>query len=154
METGPSTAAASIKIDTPAEVVYDLVTDVARMGEWSPECVGADVPAGTTMTVGATFTGNNARGDARWSSPCVVVAAERPWLFAFTSGDPDAGTTWTFEVERIGERASRVTESFDSIPLRTPELAEQLSGRHAQLFADLHGTLAALKQVAERETES
>ena len=25
-------------IDAPAELVYDLVADLPRMGEWSPEC--------------------------------------------------------------------------------------------------------------------
>src|SRR5436309_1985613 len=33
-----TTDSRSIDIDAPAERVYDLVADLSRMGEWSPEC--------------------------------------------------------------------------------------------------------------------
>ena len=35
------TVSESIRINAAPEVVYDLVADVARMGEWSPEATGA-----------------------------------------------------------------------------------------------------------------
>ena len=30
--------AQSVVVDAPAERIYDLVADLPRMGEWSPEC--------------------------------------------------------------------------------------------------------------------
>ncbi len=32
---------ASIEIDAPPEAVYALVSDMTRIGEWSPEAIGA-----------------------------------------------------------------------------------------------------------------
>jgi len=154
MDTIPSTGTARRRIEAPAEVVYDLVADVARMGEWSPECVGADIAAGGALTEGATFTGRNARDGAEWSSPCVVVAAERPHRFSFTAGDPEAATTWTYELTTLDATSTEVTESFDSVALRNPAIAAQLDGRHQQLLDDLEATLGALAAVAERETDT
>ena len=52
--------AASITIDCAPAIVHDIITDVSRMGEWSPECTGgAWVPPATGPAVGATFTGTN-----------------------------------------------------------------------------------------------
>jgi hypothetical protein len=56
-------------IEAPREVVYDLVTDVTRMGEWSPECVACEwVDGATGPAVGARFRGRNRHGLARWSN--------------------------------------------------------------------------------------
>ena len=45
-------------IDAPPDVLYDLVTDVRRMGEWSPETVEADWIGGASgPEVGARFRG-------------------------------------------------------------------------------------------------
>jgi uncharacterized protein YndB with AHSA1/START domain len=149
MKPGPSTGTARQVIDAPAGTIYDLITDVARMGEWSPECAGADIPEGTAIASGACFTGRNSRGGNAWTSPCAVVATERPRLFSFTAGDPEAATTWSYELRSLEDGTTEVTESFDSIPLRTAELAEQLEGRHAQLLDDMASTLAALKSCVE-----
>ena len=56
--------------------VYALVTDVTRMGEWSPETQKAAwVDGATGPAVGAKFKGTNKRGFMRWSTtPRVDVA--------------------------------------------------------------------------------
>jgi hypothetical protein len=149
MNPGPSTGTVRQVVDAPAGAIYDLITDVARMGEWSPECAGAAIPDGTTIATGACFTGRNSRGGNEWTSPCVVVAAERPRLFSFTAGDPEAATTWSYELCSLDDGTTEVTESFDSLPLRTPELAEQLDGRHARLLDDMAATLLALQGYVE-----
>lgn len=151
--TRTGTATATVRIDAPAEVIYDLITDVTRMGEWSPECVGAEVPADTPVAPGFAFTGRNRRGDQEWTTPCEVVAADRPHLFSFTSGDADSPTTWSYELRSLDEARTEVTESFDSTPLRDPATAAQLEGRHEQLHRDLTTTLEALKSVAERDND-
>ena len=35
----PTRAERSVVIDSAPETVHDLVSDVTRMGDWSPECV-------------------------------------------------------------------------------------------------------------------
>ncbi len=145
-------AAGVLRIAASPEVIYDLISDVTRMGEWSPECVGADVPADAPVAPGYTFTGRNERGDQHWSTRCEVTAAERPHLLSFSAGDDDSPTTWTYELRSIGA-LTEVRESFDIEAMRDPDVAEQLAGRRDQLQADLATTLAALKVVAEREND-
>lgn len=152
MENHTSTASVTMVVNAPIERIYELLTDVGRMGEWSPECVGADLDRETAARVGTHFIGRNARGGIEWTSPCVVVAAERPRLFSFTAGGPEAATTWSYELCALDDGTTEVTESFDSVPLRTPELADQLDGRHLQLSDDMATTLDALKAAAEERS--
>lgn len=89
--TGTITAAAD------AKTLYEMVTDVARMGEWSPECRSCRWDDGAGPTVGSWFTGVNvlpeseqdrrhvlgswwtgslASPDAAWEGRCEVVVAD------------------------------------------------------------------------------
>ena len=62
---------ATIDIDAPADVVYDLVADITNMGRWSPECFRTAWVDGATAPVpGARFKGwNRAPGTARVAPP-------------------------------------------------------------------------------------
>jgi hypothetical protein len=85
-------------VEAPAEVVYEPVADVTRMGEWSPECVGAEWLDGNTgPTVGARFGGHNRHRRARWSNKPRVVVERRGQEFAFVANDPlgHDTTLWT-----------------------------------------------------------
>jgi hypothetical protein len=73
----------STHVAAPAELVYDLVADLTRMGEWSPENLGgAWVQGAAGPAVGARFRGRNRRR-APWSTPVVVTEADRGRAFAF-----------------------------------------------------------------------
>ncbi|MEV7968972.1 SRPBCC family protein [Sphaerisporangium sp. NPDC088356] len=72
-----------LKIDAPPRKVWDLVTDVTRYGEWSPESTGGRWLAGVGGRVGASFRGHNRRGPFRWATTCTVVEWERPRRFTF-----------------------------------------------------------------------
>jgi hypothetical protein len=154
MTQHPSTGSVTQVIEAPCEVVYDLVGDVARMGEWSPECVGADRPDPGPIEVGHEFTGRNARDENEWDVPCRVIEADCPRVISWAAGDDETGTTWAFEFRPAGRGRTEVTESFDSLRLRHPEWAEMLAGRHGQLVDDMSATLAALKASAEQEQGS
>ena len=97
-------------ISAAPEVLYDLVADVRRMGEWSPECVeakwigDADGPA-----IGARFVGRNRLGKNTWSTKPTVTAADRGRLFEFeVPGKP--GPIWRYEFHPDAGR-TRVVES-------------------------------------------
>jgi len=150
----PTTAKASIEIDAPPALVYDLVADVTRMGEWSPECVRCewiDEPG----TVGSTFRGHNRRGPARWSTVARVLVADRPREFSFATlhrGEPS--TRWTYRFD--GDGPTTVTESFESITTpRLIALVERLfmRDRHAQLETGMATTLGVLKVAVDRESK-
>jgi uncharacterized protein YndB with AHSA1/START domain len=80
----PAEVEARTEIAAPAETVWSLVSDVTRMGEWSPETVACrwltDPPG---PRVGAAFVGTNRRTWRRWSTVCRIIAAERGRELAF-----------------------------------------------------------------------
>src|SRR6478752_667280 len=64
-------------VAAPPAAVYELVSDVTRIGERSPECRSATWESGTPGTVGAVFRGRNRWGwAARWSRRCEVTTAD------------------------------------------------------------------------------
>jgi hypothetical protein len=147
----PTTAESSTEIAAPLDVVYDLIADVTRMGEWSPECVSCewlDDPG----QVGSTFRGHNRRGLARWSTVAKVLVAERPHTFSFATLHRDhVATRWTYRLE--GDERTRLTESFEAVT--TPRLFGTLErlvirDRQQQLEDGIAKTLAAVKVAAER----
>ena len=148
----PSTASRSIDIAAPPEVVYDLVSDVTRTGEWSPECRSCewvDEPG----QVGSRFKGHNRSGPARWTTTAKVVTADRPRAFGFATLFKDGdGTRWTYEIASKGD-GTRLTESFESVDAPVfIKLAERLfiRNRQEQLEKGIDETLAKIKAIAER----
>ncbi|MEP6624365.1 MAG: SRPBCC family protein, partial [Acidimicrobiia bacterium] len=72
------------EIAAPPEKVWSLVSDITRMGEWSPEARGGEwVKGASGPAVGARFKGRNARGKRSWSTDCHVVECEPGSRFAF-----------------------------------------------------------------------
>ncbi len=111
MEHNGGVDEANIDIDAPPERVYDLVSDITRMGEWSPETQraewrdDADGPA-----VGARFRGWNKRGPMRWHTDCEVEEADAGRAFAFRVKGTNA--RWGYRLERRDE-GTRLTETRD-----------------------------------------
>lgn len=142
-------------VEAPAEVVYDLVADVSRMGEWSPEATSAR-GAAVSPEVGDRFVGWNKHGPFRWWTYCTVREADRGRVFAF---DVDFGpfpvSRWRYEFEPA-EDATVVRETW----LDRRDGARGLAMRGVgQVFipgnrtrhnrATMVATLRALKQAAE-----
>src|SRR5688572_6937023 len=84
---------ATVHISAPPRVVWDLLTDVTRMGEWSPETRRAEWLGGATgPAVGVRFRGHNRRGlFQRWSTrPRIKVCdVEREFTFVLGYKDKD-----------------------------------------------------------------
>jgi uncharacterized protein YndB with AHSA1/START domain len=152
------TREASTTVDASPEAVYDLVADITRMGEWSPENLGgtwldgADAPA-----AGARFKGRNKRRGG-WSTTCTVLAAERGREFAFAVGKPaKPSAVWRYRFDPEGAGV-RVTESFE-IPKERPGAIERFftklgtgvswDERPGDLVQGMETTLARLKAAAE-----
>lgn len=148
----PTQAKVSVDVHAPALVVYDLVADVTRMGEWSPECIACDWLT-DERGPGAQFKGRNRRGLARWSTIAEILVADRPSEFSFATlhrGRP--ATRWTYRLEPVDD-LSRLSESFEAV--HTPllfGLAERfvIRDRQRQLEAGIKHTLASIKTVAEQ----
>ncbi len=114
----------TVHMDAPPERVWDLVSDVTRIGSYSPETFEATWSDGATgPAVGAKFRGHvkrNGVGPIYWTN-CVVSSCVPGSEFAFevlTGGK--ALNTWTYRIE-AADGGSDVTESFrlaDTLPLR------------------------------------
>ena len=148
---------ASIEVDASPAALYEVVSDVRRMGEWSPECRSCKWVGGATgPTVGARFKGSNRRGIARWSTTPRVVVADPGREFAFVVNHLGRGMTkWSYRFEPIAEH-SKVTESFEllrDLPWYFRVADRRLMGvddRKADLEAGMQETLQRLKAAAER----
>jgi uncharacterized protein YndB with AHSA1/START domain len=121
---------ASRDIAASPDAVYAAISDVTRMGEWSPECYacewheGVDGPA-----VGATFDGHNRNGDKEWTTQGTVIEADPGRAFAFECSMYDFHySTWGYRIEPT-DTGCRVTEwSEDLRPESAMEVSKQISG--------------------------
>jgi hypothetical protein len=116
----------SLQIAAPPERCYEIVTDIANMGQLSPECVGGTWLGGASgPAVGAEFKGRNKRGIARWSTRNKVVAADPGREFAFQT--KQSGTEWRYRFEPA-DGGTLVTESRAAWRDR-PLIAKAFAGR-------------------------
>jgi uncharacterized protein YndB with AHSA1/START domain len=143
------------KIAAAPEAVWALVSDVTRMGEWSPETVGcAWVGDQKQPVVGARFKGRNQSGWRKWSTVCKVVEAEPGKSFVFeVKGGPVDVSLWEYRFEPA-DGGTRVTESWTD---RRPKLMELISrplmgvsDRASHNRETMQATLERLAAAAER----
>jgi Polyketide cyclase / dehydrase and lipid transport len=136
---------ARITIDAPADKVWDLVADVTRMGDWSPETTrGVWLDGATGPTVGARFKGDNRIGPVRWSTTPTVTAARRGEEFAFDTGS----TRWRYELHGR-EGGCEVVESYETHGNVLLDIGSRLTLRDRMLVRGMQKTLQRLKAAAE-----
>jgi uncharacterized protein YndB with AHSA1/START domain len=160
------TASAEEVVAAPPELVWDLVADVTRVGEWSPECAGATwlEEPGRPQT-GARFTGHNRFPDGfEYEVTCVVTEADRPRAFAWAvlddSGDlARPSSSWRYRIDPLPGGGSRVRQRFTHGPgasylrvivAEAPDLAAGIiAARRDELRANMSATLHAMKAAVE-----
>jgi hypothetical protein len=150
----------SLHIEASQQDLYDVVADVTRIGERSPECHTARwLPGPPPRAVGARFRGYNKKGLIRWSRVCEVITADAGHAFAYSTIPERVdlsrrdSTTWTylFTPEATG---TKVTHSYDVTlpPLRAfIALYRRVMPQHFDMRPAMTDNLAALKQLAEHE---
>lgn len=91
-------------VDKEPAAMWELITDVTRIGEWSPECKAGEWLDGGTARVGARFEGRNHFGNGFiGTTTCLVTEAEQPsvfeWIVLDPSHSPDTpGSIWRYEL--------------------------------------------------------
>ena len=115
------------EIAAPADILWQMVADVPRMGEWSPENESAQWLGGATEArPGATFRGTNRNGSKRWSSVGTIVEADPGRSLAFRVKAAGMNVAeWSYRFEPTAQGCV-VTESWTD--RRNPVL-KVLSGR-------------------------
>jgi uncharacterized protein YndB with AHSA1/START domain len=159
------TAAAEGVVAAQPELVWDLVADVTRVGEWSPECIRATwLEEPGRPQPGARFTGRNRfAGGFEYEVTCVVTEADRPRAFAWVvlddSGDPGRpSSSWRYRIDPLPGGGSRVRQRFTHGPgdsylrevaAKAPDeaagiIAVRLDGLRANMSVTLHAMKAAV----------
>jgi len=145
------------RIEAPTSVVWDIVSDVTRIGELSPETFDAEWTDGATgPAVGARFRGHikrNGRGPTYWTQ-CRVTVCEPERAFAF--GVETGGkvlNTWRYDLAALdGGAATEITESFTLTPTVAMRVYWTLFGwtRGRTNERGMTQTLDRVKTIAER----
>jgi hypothetical protein len=148
----------SILVACAPEKLYDLVSDVTRMGEWSPICQACwwdDDGDGGGPRAGAWFTGRNQTPERTWETRSQVVAADPGCEFAFEVNN--GWVRWSYLFAPVDGGGTELTETWHFLP-------KGIEGFHGRYGADAeaqiaertsaarHGipvTLAAIKSAAE-----
>ena len=122
MSRHPWRTSGSVELVVPAdpEALYDVVSDVTRIGERSPECHAAHwLPGAQAGALGAVFRVSNRAGRAaRWSRHCEVVVADPGRSFAFRTLPERLdvsrrdSTTWRYDLEPV-DAGTRVRHSYE-----------------------------------------
>ena len=148
-----TTGAARIEIDATPLALYELISDIPRMGEWSPACYRCEwLDGATTAAVGARFRGHNRLGPYRWQTTAVVTVAEpgREFAFAILHENGREETLWRYRF-RPAAKGAEVLEAYEflwcPISLR---IAELLIPRDKQLRRGIQETLRRIKMAAEQ----
>ena len=146
----PETSEASIEINAPIDVVFEFVTDLTRMGEWSPECYAVAWEDGSEgADLGAHFRGFNRVDEYEWDVPGEVTefVKNRTFEFLVPRGSM-LPTTWRFDFVAKDDRTS-VRESFHAPMLNLEGSPSNFEGRFEMLHEGIVATLANIKSAAE-----
>jgi len=144
----------SIFVARSSGALYDMVSDVTRMGEWSPICKACWWDPGDGPRPGGWFTGRNETPGRVWETRSQVVTADRGREFAFVVGDSLVRWSYTFTP---AEGGTRLTESWEFLPAGITTFEErfgddaqaQIADRTKAAHSGIPATLAAIKKAGE-----
>ncbi|NNN02556.1 MAG: SRPBCC family protein [Acidimicrobiaceae bacterium] len=144
----------SLVIAASPRVLYDMISDVTRMGEWSPVCTAGWWDEGQGPSAGSWFTGRNETPERTWETRSLVEAAVPGEIFSFVVGGDR--TRWTYRFVEV-PGGTEVTEEWEFLPAgqasfedRFGEDAEnQIALREEAARVGIPETLAALRRSVE-----
>lgn len=146
----------SIEIDATPEQAWSVISDLERMGEWSPQCKKMIIRGGT-VGLGTRTININRRGPLVWTTTSKVVrfepnreiafrVAENHTVWSYTITPGDSGVTLTERREVNGS-----TTKISSI------LVDKLFGGvesfETELKLGMAETLGKIKRAAEKRLD-
>ncbi len=144
----------AVEIDASPADVWDLVRDVCRMHEWSPQVTSARLRAGfDEVDLGTQFTNRNHHGELVWTTHGEVVRFVPEREIAFRIEENWA--IWSFRIEPTdqGTRLTQRRELPDGISQLSVDLTDGFLGGQEDFTAILRDgmrqTLGRIKAAAE-----
>jgi hypothetical protein len=125
----------TIHIAAPPERLYDIIADVTRIPELSPEILRCEWLGGASSAApGARFRATNKVSHRpSWKNRPVITVAERGREIAWSRTEPFGGTVmWRYRFEPEGSGA-RVTEAYEVTRPLT-----RIGAGHRSGWADRH----------------
>jgi hypothetical protein len=150
-----TTDSVTLDVDADADLLYGMVSDLPRIGEWSPECENVTWEGDVTAPVeGTTFVGHNAVGPGRrirYSRHGTVLEAKPGREFTFITDEGGRpSTVWRYQFEPLSDGRTRVTESYEVRWIPTwARILDVPMNRHKELLRGMRTTLERLKATAE-----
>lgn len=113
---------ASTEIKATPEKVWAVVSDLQRMGEWSPQCRKVIVRGGGPVTLGTKTINVNKRGLLVWPTTAKVVRFEENKEIAYRI--TENGSIWSFTITP-SENGVKLTERREA-PNNTKKVSQVL----------------------------
>ena len=150
-------AEVTLHIDAPPDRVWGLVTDITKMGEYSPEVIEAEwIDGATGPVVGARYRGHVKRNEnwpvLYWTT-CKVTESQPGEVFEFAVIMRERSVnTWRYDFRATDDGGTDVTESFDLGDNLFTKVWHPLGGflRERRNQRDMLRTLERVKAVAEQ----
>jgi hypothetical protein len=135
--------------------VWNVLTDVTRIREWSRECHAARwLDGASEAAVGVKFKGSSRSGFIRWSRTCTFTTFDEPHELAWVThgGIYGDNTEWRFRLEPT-DSGTRIVQSYRilSLPVWFDRVIAMTLPAHHDRSDALQGDLDRLAGVAERE---
>jgi ribosome-associated toxin RatA of RatAB toxin-antitoxin module len=140
----------TIRVEAPAEVVYDIVADPARGPEWQTLVSELGEVSGRPGGVGSSYVGYYRIAGRKLEGRFVVTAAERPTLHQAAGTTRGGWARWTTMIEPLDHGAAsevRVSLEYELPGEIVGSLFGMLTGN--RLEQEFKRTYANLKRLAE-----
>jgi len=144
-----------LDVEADPDVLYAMVSNLPRIGEWSPECERVEWEGEVDEPLeGTTFIGHNAVGPGRrirYQRHGTVLTAEPSRAFSFITDEGGRpSTAWHYRFEPLGDGRTRVSEAYEVRWIPTwARILDVPTNRHKELLRGMRTTLERLKETAE-----
>jgi len=136
----------SVEIEAPAGRVWEVVSDVRRMAEWSPQVESTRLAEGIVeIELGARFTNLNRQGELIWKTHGTVVRFDVDREFAFRI--EENWTVWSFQLEETDHATVVLTQRREA-----PEGVSDLSQEWIETFMGGHTAFTETMRAGMTET--
>ncbi|GAA3703538.1 SRPBCC family protein [Gordonia hankookensis] len=143
----------SIDINASAEDVWAVISDLKRMGEWSPQCKKMIIRGGT-VGLGTRSFNINRRGPLVWPTTAKVVRFSPAKELAFRVAENRTVWSYTIEPSGAGVRLTEKREVGNGTTKVSSFLVDKMMGGTTNFEAELKLGMAETLEKIKRTAES